>query len=274
MNHPSESPDRLSGVSGWASLELRMETGNVLVRGHIGAVRTARVRCVLRQRDNVIHEERFAPDEFEAGVSFRDIPMRPWWPLGAGPQPLYRLGIELLDESGAVLDAAERSVGFRQVGWEGASKTELGRCVVNGQPYALRSADWDNSTPDAALRDRLETLCDQGINTLRVSGGLARDTFYAHCDELGLLVAQDFPLAALGAAPGKTEAERLPGQVAIARRLLADVQHHPSLLLWSLPPEATVSPALKAALADVVDEFDPTRRFLPGPFALSLPQGA
>lgn len=274
MNHPSESPDRLSGVSGWASLELRMETGNVLVRGNIRAQRTARVRCVLRQRDNVIHEERFAPDEFEAGVSFRDIPMRPWWPVGVGPQPLYRLGIELLDVAGAVLDAAERTVGFRQVGWEDAGETELGRCVVNGRPYALRSADWNTVTPDAALRDRLQALGDQGVNTLRVSGGLAPDAFYAHCDELGLLVAQDFPLAALGAAEGATEAERLPGQLAIARRLLADVQHHPSLLLWSLPPEATVSPALLAALADVVDEFDPTRRFLAGPFPLSVGLGA
>jgi beta-mannosidase len=274
MTHPSESPDRLHGVSGWASLELRMETGNVLVRGHIGPERTARVRCVLRQRDNVIHEERFAPDEFEAGVSFRDIPMRPWWPVGAGPQPLYRLGIELLDAAGTVLDAAERTVGFRQVGWEGAGETELGRCVINGQPYALRSADWDRATPDTALRDRLQALRDQGVNTLRVSGGLAPGAFYSHCDELGLLVAQDFPLAALAEAVGATEAARLPGQVAIARRLLADVQHHPSLLLWSLPPEATVSPALMAALSDVVDEFDPTRRFLAGPFGLSVRQGA
>lgn len=233
--------DRIAELRAWASIEIRMETGNLFVQGLVSGDRARRVRCVLTQRDNVIHEERFAAEEFSVGVSFRDIPVRVWMPNGAGDQALYRLRVELLDERDTLLDAAERRVGFKHVAWP--SEGDLERCEVNGKAVGLKGIDWTPPAPgsdDAAYRERLTRYRDDGVNLLRVDGGesLEAETFYDLCDELGLLVWQAFP-------PAVSEA--------VARGWIVALQHHAALLMWG---------GHGLALADIVDRLDPTRRFV------------
>jgi len=74
---------------------------------------------------------------------------------------------------------------------------------INGQKTWARGANWipDHSFPSivtkAQYRDRLEKAKDMGFNMLRVWGGglYETDEFYDLCDELGILVWQDFPFA-------------------------------------------------------------------------------
>lgn len=74
---------------------------------------------------------------------------------------------------------------------------------VNGCRLWARGANWipDHSFPSAVTkaqyRDRLEKSKDMGFNMLRVWGGglYETDEFYDLCDELGILVWQDFAFA-------------------------------------------------------------------------------
>lgn len=239
---PNHTGDALTELRAWASIEIRMETGNLFVQGRVAGDRARRVRCVLTQRENVIHEERFTVEEFSEGVSFRDIPVRVWMPHGAGDQALYTLRVELLDERDAVLDAAERRVGFKHVAWEPGEGAELGTCDVNGRPIALHSAAWTpvHAEAEAAIRERLMRHKDAGVNLLRLGPDAfdEPERFYDLCDELGLMLWPAFP-------PDVTEA--------IARSAVLRRQHHAGLLLWS---------GRGAALAQLVDRLDPTHRFV------------
>jgi beta-mannosidase len=74
---------------------------------------------------------------------------------------------------------------------------------VNGRKIWTRGGNWipDHSFPSVVnkdqYRDRLEKAKDMGFNMLRVWGGGLYETneFYDLCDELGILVWQDFPFA-------------------------------------------------------------------------------
>lgn len=138
-----------------------------------------------------------------------------WWPHTHGAQPLTACSLRVqLDEDHAVPCG---NVGFRQLehslwrpitnrpdlalpaDWKSAATAFI---HVNGVPVYCRGACWtvvDITRPGAAdpmARD-LTLARDAGVNMLRVGGTMTyeRDDFYRLCDELGILVWQDFMFA-------------------------------------------------------------------------------
>ena len=75
--------------------------------------------------------------------------------------------------------------------------------VVNGVPVFAKGANWipADSFPERVTRERyrhlLESARDANMNMLRVWGGgyYEMDDFYELCDELGIMVWQDFMFA-------------------------------------------------------------------------------
>ena len=108
---------------------------------------------------------------------------------------------------------------------------------VNGEKIWARGANWipDHSFPSivtkAQYRDRLEKCIDMGFNMLRVWGGglYETDDFYDLCDELGILVWQDFPFACAYYPDDEAwqEVIRIEAGTNIVR-----LRNHPSLALW------------------------------------------
>lgn len=163
-----------------------------------------------------------------------------WWPRGAGTQPLYRL-VATLQQNGAEHDRRAIRLGLRRLRLaQEPLADEPGKTFlfeVNNTPIFCGGANWipaDSFLPrilPEAYRALLQAAADANMNMLRVWGGgiYEDDCFYDLCDELGLLVWQDF-LFACGIYPAhgwfqasvKAEAE------AAVRRL----RHHPSLALW------------------------------------------
>lgn len=129
----------------------------------------------------------------------------PWWPRTHGDQPLHAATVTLHSPAGEIVDEWRGRLGFRTVEVDTSPDLEGNRFVVrvNGVDVYVRGANWipddtylpriTRSSLEASVRDAV----DAGMNLLRVWGGgiYESDDFYDLCDEHGLLVWQDFPLA-------------------------------------------------------------------------------
>ncbi|CAL9401830.1 hypothetical protein SUDANB145_01480 [Streptomyces sp. enrichment culture] len=210
-----------------------------------------------------------------------------WWPRGYGEQPLYDVELALLRED-VPLDAWRRRVGFRTVELDTSADAHgTGfTLVVNGERLFARGVNWipDDVFPSrvtrARYRERLAQAAGAGVDLVRVWGGgiYESEDFYDACDELGLLVWQDFPFAC-AAYP---EEQPLRGEVeAEARENVVRLMPHPSLVLWNgnnenlwgfrdwgweprLAGESWGEGYYLGLLPRVVAELDPTRPYTAG----------
>ncbi|MER6347046.1 glycoside hydrolase family 2 protein [Streptomyces sp. NPDC001595] len=213
-----------------------------------------------------------------------------WWPRGYGEQPLYDLEVTLAEEGPEErpLDSWHRRVGFRTVELD-RSADEHGTgftFVVNGVRIFARGVNWipDDAFPSRVTPDRYRTRLTQaaeaGVDLVRIWGGgiYEDDAFYDICDELGLMVWQDF-LFACAAYP---EEQPLRSEVeAEARDNVVRLMPHASLVLWNGNNENLWGfrdwdwePELKGdswgggyyldLLPRVVAELDPTRPYTAG----------
>lgn len=173
-------------------------------------------------------------------VSFPFVIRRPklWWPNGLGAQPLYVFKAKLLID-GQVVDEVTartglRSLELRQVpDTTGTSFT----FVINGVPIFAKGANWipADSFPTriskAKYRQLLESARDANMNMLRVWGGgiYERDDFYELCDELGILIWQDF-MFGCSLYPG--DQPFLDSVRAEATDNVKRLRNHPSIVIW------------------------------------------
>ncbi|GAA4965931.1 glycoside hydrolase family 2 protein [Actinoplanes utahensis] len=162
-----------------------------------------------------------------------------WSPRGYGPPALYELTVVLLDGD-QELDRWRRHTGFRTVTIDRGADDAGTRFVieVNGEPVLAKGVNWipDDIFPSRMTRARYEKRLREavaaGVNLVRVwGGGIYEDrAFYELCDELGLLVWQDF-LFACACYP---EDEPIFSEVvAEARENVTRLSPHPSLITWN-----------------------------------------
>ncbi len=129
---------------------------------------------------------------------------RLWWPAGYGEQPLYTVSVSLW-VNGREEDRWVRRIGLRTM-TVSREKQEDGEefChVVNGVKVFAMGADYipeDNlfgRLTEERTRRLLEDARMANFNAVRVWGGgyYPPDWFYDACDELGLMVWQDFMFA-------------------------------------------------------------------------------
>ncbi len=167
-----------------------------------------------------------------------DNPML-WWPNGYGDQPLYNVRLELKDKEGEVLDVWEKRIGLRTM-TVSRQKDEFGEefChVVNGVKIFAMGADYipqDNilSRVNPERTKRLLVQCAySNFNCIRVWGGgyYPEDDFYDICDELGLVVWQDFMFACAVYRLSEDFEENIRQEIIDNVRRL---RHHASLGLW------------------------------------------
>lgn len=214
-------------------------------------------------------------------------PVELWWPHTMGKQPLYGCTIDLrVDDQ--PLDRVERTIGFRQIHIEQQADAEGSswQLFVNRQPMWVRGANWipNDAFPSRVSADDYRTRIDQArdaqIDLLRVWGGgiYESDDFYDACDELGVLVWQDF-LFTCAAYP---ERDDFAAEVAAeARDNIVRLAPHPSLALWNgnnenlwgfedwgwkepLDGRPWGNGYYRELLPDLVAELDPGRPYIPG----------
>ena len=131
---------------------------------------------------------------------------RLWWPNGYGKQPLYKIEVSIKDAStGEVLDEWSARIGLRTLTMS-TEKDEWGNefcAMVNGVKIFSMGADYipEDHLLGRVNRGTTEKLLKKAVfanyNCIRVWGGgyYPDDWFFDLCDELGLLVWQDFMFA-------------------------------------------------------------------------------
>ncbi len=274
--------------SGW---DVAGETGKLWIGGKVEASDASLIRIALRDGENILKSATLTVAEFISGAEWLGLPVSPWWPNGEGSRPLYTLSCELLDAAGELLDQKTRRIGFKNVAWQacanGPKDADPWVCVINGRPIFLQGVNWTPIRPTFAdLKQEdygklVELYAELGCNILRVWGGafLEKEWFYDLCDELGLLVWQEFPLSSSGHENWPPEDEpSIQALQAIAESYIVRRQHHASLLMWcggnelqgSLDgaktgggkPVGLDHPLMKRWQA-LVEREDPGRRFVP-----------
>ena len=185
---------------GLASIDLQCDADAGVARLRLRAALTAGsdiAEARLRIGDQT-HALVLDGDTLAADLRLPEVPL--WWPHTHGAPALVSCAIEL--RQGTHWTSIDRGrIGFRQV--EVRRDDGLVQFHVNGTPVFCRGACW--TTDDflrlhgdpQQLRRTLTLARDGGLNMLRIGGTMTyeSDAFYALCDELGILVWQDFMFA-------------------------------------------------------------------------------
>ncbi|MEQ8483708.1 MAG: glycoside hydrolase family 2 protein [Pseudomonadales bacterium] len=226
-----------------------------------------------------------APTGDEAGQTYAGHVVLPnpalWWPHTHGRPARYPATLRVAIGA-ATQTLTLAPVGFRRFDADRGEGSEF-RLRINDTPIYCRGICWMPLDPASlcatreALRDALEALVTAGANMVRVSGVTTyeSDDFYDLCDELGLLVWQDFMFACMDYPFGET-AFRDTAE-AEARQQLDRLGHRPSLTvlcgnsevfqqpaMLGLPPDAWQIPWFEDDLAGICARARPDTVYVSG----------
>ncbi len=186
---------------------------------------------------------RLVQGENSQSISLSLAHPRLWLPNGSGEAHLYSLDVQWQDASGEVQHLTRR-IGLRTVELvrkpdqapDGATGESF-YFQINGRPIYAKGANWippdqfvERCTPEV-YRHLLTSMVEANMNIVRVWGGgwYELDVFYDLCDELGLMVWQDFMMAC--AIYPDTDSF-LAEVAAEARYQVRRLHTHPSIVLW------------------------------------------
>ena len=136
----------------------------------------------------------FTPEEYPQLVIENP---RLWWPVNKGKPELYDLEFKLICK-GEVSDKLSTRFGIREIVSNQDSPDQSRTFYVNGKRLFITGTNW---IPEAMCQDSAERTYAQlrytsqtGINMLRLWGGGITESeyFYQLCDELGIMVWEEF----------------------------------------------------------------------------------
>ena len=231
-----------------------------------------------------------------AGVNHIDLPLeitKPdlWYPTGYGAQPLYTFTAQGRAQ-GRVEDQHSVTTGLRSLILR-RDLDKWGRSfefVVNGIPVFGKGANvipfdsFPNRVTEANYRRILQSAKDANMNMIRLWGGGYYETeqLYQLCDELGIMVWQDFMFGN----------DWQPGLYAWKLNVAAEIEDqvkrlrdHPSIVIWSgnneteeaitwndrqqLPADVRIQmwqdyvSTFSGVIPSVVERLDPQRPYWP-----------
>lgn len=216
------------------------------------------------------------------GHKFEIYEPRLWFPSGYGEQALYNAVVEIF-KGGELIDRVEKKFGIRTVRLI-QEKDEDGESFifeVNGEKIFCKGANWipaDSFLPRVRKDDYdklLEMAKEANLNMLRVWGGgiYEDDYFYEKCDELGIMIWQDFMFACASYPEFQEFIENVKNEaIQVVKRL----RNHPSIVIWcgnnenewiwvdktgKSPDEMPGASIFNEILPSVCDSYDGTRPY-------------
>jgi len=173
-----------------------------------------------------------------------------WWPNGQGEPHLYASETELVDASGAVVDRMTSRVGLRRIAlvmqpgaWKEPSRYPKTRSTppitleINGRRIFAKGSNW--VSPEifpglltaATYRRHLAYAHEAHFNILRCWGGanVQKEAFFDTCDELGIMVWQEFTLACNNYVGTPAYLSLLDRE---SRSVILRLRPHASVVMW------------------------------------------
>ena len=196
----------------------------------------------------------FSPEEFPQLII--NSP-KLWWPVNKGPQNLYDLKLTV-SVDGKECDSVKTRFGIREIVSDRKTPDKSRVFYVNGKRLFIRGTNW---IPEAMLRTsdertyaELRYSRQSGVNLLRMwGGGIAEsDYFFQLCDELGLLVWQEFWMT------GDTRHPHDKGlYMSNVESTVKRIRNHPSLAYYVASNESTEV----TGTPELLNKLDGTRGF-------------
>ncbi len=241
-------PVRLEAIDKAAIKHLHIRTvyceesyADIRVAAELDTVLKVPLACSLAICDpsgKLIQQVAFEPHGNCGSAVFRiDNPLL-WFPAGYGEPNLYQAELKLLC-NGQTLDTMQTKFGIRTVQLNRLPDEhgEKFQFEVNGTAVYAKGADWIPATifPGSLSRNDYEKLLlaarDANMNTLRIWGGgyYENEAFYEICDELGIMVWQDF-MFACGLYPDhQWFLDKIRTEVNTA---VSGLRNHPCIIIW------------------------------------------
>ena len=176
---------------------------------------------------------------------------RLWWPVHKGKPELYELKLVAYVD-GVPGDSVRTRFGIREIRADRNTPDSSKTFYVNGRKIFIRGTNW---IPEAMLRTsdertyaELRYTRQSGVNLLRLwGGGIAEsDYFYQLCDELGLLVWQEFWLTGDTKHPNDKDLYFSNLSATIKR-----IRNHPSVAFYVASNESTEVSGIRKVLNDL-----------------------
>ncbi|MGD6935023.1 MAG: glycosyl hydrolase 2 galactose-binding domain-containing protein [Candidatus Bathyarchaeia archaeon] len=233
---------RLGYIAG-LPIEVSKDKALIKITAEIHAVKEAQVKVKfgLAGFDQNIKQEKIV--QVNAGRNFAECTMNVeepqlWWPRGYGEPNMYDATIELWSGD-ELLEYDNVKVGIRKIELieepDEEGKTFIFR--INNQNVFCKGANWvpaDSFLPKVNYEQYFKLLtlaAEANFNMLRVWGGgvYEDDSFYSLCDQMGIMVWQDFMYVCAGYPEEEwflREAERE------AMEAVLRLRGHPSIVVW------------------------------------------
>ena len=222
--------------------KLNGESGNVNIR--FSVEKTGGVACfnLYNDKDEIVAVS--DTEQMQATVKL-------WYPHNVGAQPIYRLETILKDENGVTMSVFNKKIGFRKVelimndgAWDypefiypmSRSYCPFQLCI-NGKKVFAKGSNWVNpevfvgTLTENDYRAQLQLVKDCNMKILRMWGGaiVNKEAFFEICDELGIMVWQEFPLSCNNYADDKHYLEVLEQE---AKAIVEKIKEHPCHIIW------------------------------------------
>ena len=138
--------------------------------------------------------------------------------------------------------------------------------ILNGESYPLRGVSrhqdrwgFGNALLPEHHEEDMELICEMGATTIRLAHYQHDQYFYDLCDEKGMVIWAEIPYISKHMPAGRENT------ISQMKELVAQNYNHPSIVVWGLSNEITISGSDEdlienhRILNDIVHEMDPTR---------------
>ncbi len=198
-----------------------------------GLITLSETELSLRKEENIDLSKGINHIKFDFDILQPSL----WHPIGYGDQYLY--SFDIVFHADGLENKFTKRIGLRKIiiEREEGEKGQSFSIKVNDYYVFSKGANWipaDSFTPRLTKKDYsylLKSAIQANMNTLRVWGGgiYESDSFYELCDEMGILVWQDFMFAC----------SMYPGDKQFLKNTKKEIEYqihrlkeHPSIFLW------------------------------------------
>jgi beta-mannosidase len=231
-------------------LDQKLEKATIMVQGISGG-QSGTARLMIRLNNQTAFEKKseIKDSQFLINGTIEDIDL--WWPYELGNPVLYDFVLELTDIDNNVTDQKSWKGGFRKIrlveNTGAVARDDLFPKSRNEPPFTLeinnirifaKGTNWVNPEvfPGILTEERYKELLElaKGMHftLLRVWGGgiVNKDSFFELCDQMGIMVWQEFPLAC-------NDYPDDPSYLSVLRKeatsIVKRLHNHPCLVIWS-----------------------------------------